>query len=142
MPTDKKQAQDTTGTTTTAKRHLLQAQVSPEEWSQVQALITETGLSHADFVRERCLKDSTKPPIPLANIKVYHTTLRSVQLLKALHKKLPQLQEAGITGPWDTFNITQLIEQMKQDALDAIGVATPEVFGITPNETKEVSQVS
>jgi|GEM_PF-1015219 len=124
MPTNNKQAQALTGTVKAAKRRLIQAQVSEEEWNQIQSLMAETGLSHADFVRERCLKDSTKTPIPLVNLKVYHTTLCAVRLLKDLHETLPQLQAAGIKGPWDTTDIPQLIEQMRQDALTSVGITT------------------
>lgn len=128
MPKDKKEAQSSTGTVKTVKRSVIQAQVTQQEWSRFQGLLTETGMTQAEFVRQRCLKDNAQPPVPLVNIKLYHAVLRSTRLLKALQEQLPQLQSAGIQGPWDTADLSQLIEQVRQDALNAVGI-TPDEEG-------------
>lgn len=122
MPTNEKEAQSSTGTVKKAEAHFIKAKLSPQEWSRFCALLTETGMTQAEFVRERCLKDNPKSPVPLVNIKLYHAAVQSIQVIKALQQKLPQLQAAGIKGPWDTFNLTQLIEQVRHDALTAIGM--------------------
>lgn len=129
MSTDKKEVQTPTGTVKKAEAHFIKAKLSPQEWNRFQALLTEAGMTQAEFVRQRCLKDNPKSPVPLVNIKLYHVAVQAIQVIKALQDQLPQLQAAGIKGPWDTFNLTQLIERVRQDALNAVGITSSEERG-------------
>jgi len=113
----------------TPARTVVKARLSLQERQRFDALAMEMGLGQSDFIIEKCLKDNPKAPVPLVNVQLYQTFLRSIQMIEAIREVLPQMQEAGIQGQWDTDDMTQLIGRLQQDAFNAVG--------ITPSEPQE-----